>query len=107
MPIHFRIIVLLLIAYGSLPIFLDELTFTAVLFNILVGAIGVALLLSGLCLYHRKPVWERRTAPNGQSYLELVPVWRLRDRLGKRICVICFGLGVGLLIATFLNRAPQ
>jgi hypothetical protein len=107
MPTQFKIIVLLLVAYGCLPIFLNDFSFSNVLFGLLVMAIGVGLILGGVCLYHRKPVWERRIGRNGQQFLELVPVWDLRERLGKRISLICIGSGVGALITTFLERAPS
>ena len=106
MPTHFKMIVLLLVAYGCVPIFLNDLSFTDVFLGLLVMAIGVALILGGVCLYHRKPMWERRIAPNGQAVLELVSVWDLRERLGKRLALICIGSGLGAMIATFLNRAP-
>lgn len=69
--------------------------------------ISVALMVIGTCLYHWKPAWERRTAANGHSFLELVPVWELRERMLRRAVVICVGAWVGALIATrLIERAP-
>jgi len=100
------LLVAVLIAYGSLPYFRNDVSVGEALSGLGIALVGIALVVGSVWLYHRKPMWERRTAANGQPFLELVSFWELRERMMRRFSMICLAGGIGLLIATWLERAP-
>jgi hypothetical protein len=81
-----------------------EIPFPRNLYCFAATILGAALTVVGVWRHRRKPSWERRIDPSGCSYLELVPVWRLRERLGKRLAYAVIGLGVIDLIVTALRQ---
>ena len=103
---RFFLLVAVLIAYGSLPYFRNDVSVRGALSGLGIALVGIALVVGSIWLYHRKPVWEYRTAANAQPFLELVSVWELRERMMRRFSMICLGGGIGILIATLLERAP-
>jgi len=108
MPLKFKfmLLVAVLIAYGSLPRFDGHASISDIVSGLGIALVGVALMVLGVCLYHRNPVWEHRTAASGPPFLEFVSVWKLRERMLRRLAFICVGSGVGVLIAVLAERAP-